>query len=662
VTQRPAGKRSRDPGGRTPRGGRKSRDPGGRGVPKSDALTAADIDPCVGWLRRLKSATWVDPEPRGKAVFIHDGSADAYDVDCAVRFRLTQPKTGVQASAATIVECLGPADSDATRMKMAIAGLGLPHEFPADTLAQAEAFGDVQPDAELKGSQIAPDVTAQRRDLRAQVHVTIDGEDARDFDDAVSAQPEGAGYRIWISIADVASYVQAGTPLDREARLRGTSVYLPGTVLPMLPEKLSNGLCSLQPGVPRRTITCEMLIDRHGARSDISVYPSLIRSAARLTYVQVQRLIDGDEGAVPGQPATVVGHAIAVSKRLRQRRFALGSLDLEIAEAAVVIDAAGVPVDVVARTPVQAHHVIEDLMIAANESVAEHLIERDLAGVYRVHPPPAEEKWIRLQNWGKRFGLSLKMTDRHNPGNMADFVEHLKKTPQAEAGQMLLLRSLAQAYYSSQVAMHFGLASQAYAHFTSPIRRYPDLLVHRALWNHWRDQASLQGLADLAEHCSETERRAVRAERDITQFAGCLVARRHQGEEMSARITGVHPAGLFVRPDELFVEGLIPIASLGQGTGEYFEVWDEAQMMVGRRTGVRYALGEALKVRLARVDIGMRRIDFDLISNTAGTAGGPSKPAQAKSRDGKRTRADRRSGEPSGRRARRSVRRRSKKP
>ena len=652
MVRRPSGKRSRAQADRSPRRGRKSRDS------KSPAPAAEYIDPCVGWLRRSGSAIWVDPEPRGKAIFIHDGSADTFDTGIAVRFRVTQPRTDIQASAASIVECLGPADSDATRLKMVVAGLGLPDEFPADTLAEADAFGDVEPEAELADAEI----TLKRRDLRAQIHVTIDGEDARDFDDAVSAQPEGEGYRIWVSIADVASYVQARTTLDREARLRGTSVYLPGKVLPMLPEKLSNGLCSLQPGVPRRAITCEMVIDRHGARSDIRVYPSLIRSAARLTYVQVQRLIDGDEGAVPGQPASVGRHAIDASRVLRRRRFGLGSLDLEIAEAAVVIDASGAPLDVVARAPIEAHHVIEDLMIAANESVAEHLLERDLAGVYRVHPPPAQEKWTRLQNWGKRFGLSLRMTDCSNPGNMADFVEHLKLTPQAEAGQMLLLRSLAQAYYSPQVAMHFGLASQAYAHFTSPIRRYPDLLVHRALWNHWRGKASLLGLDDLAKHCSETERRALQAERDVTQFAACLVARRHQGEEMSARITGVHAAGLFVRPDDLFAEGLIPITSLGERTGEYFEVWDEAQMLVGRSSGVRYALGEALKVRLVRVDIGMRRIDFELV-RAAAPDGGTSRAARAKSRDaGKRNRSDRRSGEPSGRRARKSVRRRSRKP
>ena len=433
-------KRSRGQVDRRPERGRGKRD---RGRARSKAAAPAEyVDPCVGWLRRFGAAIWVDPEPHGKALFIRDGSADSCDVDSAVRFRVTGARTQLRASTATIVECLGPGDSDATRLKMAVAGLGLPDEFPADVLAQAEAFGDVQPDAELSGAELAD---IERRDLRDRIHVTIDGEDARDFDDAVAAQPEGEGYRLWISIADVASYVPARTALDEEARLRGTSVYLPAKVLPMLPERLSNGLCSLQPGVPRLAITCEMLVDGSGVRSDVRVYPSLIRSAARLTYVQVQRLIDGDGRAVPGQPASVVRHAVEASRLLRQRRFRLGSLDLEIAEAAVVVDASGSPQDVVARASTEAHHVIEDLMIAANESVAEQMLERDLAGVYRVHPPPAQEKWTRLQTWGKRFGLSLRVTDCDHPGHMADFVERLKRTPQAEAGQMLLLRSLTQA-------------------------------------------------------------------------------------------------------------------------------------------------------------------------------------------------------------------------
>ena len=560
---------------------------------------------CVGWLRRHRTATWVDPEPHGSPLFIRDGSADDIEADGAVRFRISKARTAIRSAEATVVEFLGESDSDAVRLRMGAADIGLPDEFPEDALAQAEEFDVVDADAAL--------ADGERRDLRDQPHVTIDGEDARDFDDAVSARPEGESFRVWISIADVASYVQPRTALDREARHRGTSVYLPTQVLPMLPERLSNDLCSLRADEPRHTLTCEMVIDERGERGEVRVYPSLIRSAARLAYTQVQNFIYGDTGAVPRQAVSAVRHAIDASALLRKRRFRRGSLDLEIAEAEVVTDESGAPVDVVARTPLPAHGVIEDLMIAANESVAEYLLEHGLAGVYRVHPPPAREKWESLQRWGERYRLALRIGKGDNPKNMASFVRSLKELPQAAAGQMLLLRSLSQAYYAPQVAQHFGLASKAYAHFTSPIRRYPDLLVHRALWNHWKGRPKLRGLEAASEQCSQAERRAVDAERKITHLAACLVARQRVGKEMPARIVGVHAAGVFVRPNEFFAEGLIPMESLGARAGEYMEVWEDAHMVVGRRSGTRYALGDALVVRLTGVDMGLRRIQFEMI-------------------------------------------------
>ena len=570
--------------------------------PGTEAETAPE--PCVGWLRRQEKAVWIEPEPHGKALFVRDGSADDCPVDEAVRFRISQPSTHIHAALATVVERLGSAGRGATQLKMATANLGLPIDFPADVLAQADGFGEVAPDKVLAADE--------RRDLRERIHVTIDGEDARDFDDAVSAEKEGECYRVWVSIADVAFYVKARSALDREARLRGTSVYLPDQVLPMFPERLSNGLCSLVPEEPRLTLTCEMVVDKKGVRTDVSVYPSLIRSAARLTYTQVQALIDGDRTAVAAMTAPVVRQAVEASRLLRTRRFRQGSLDLDIAEAHVVIDDEGDPADIVPRRSLEAHHVIEDLMIAANESVAEYLLGRGLAGVYRVHPPPPREKWEQLESWANSYGLRLQSKDRENPGNVARFVRRLKQTPQAEAGQMLLLRSLSQAYYSAYVALHFGLASDAYAHFTSPIRRYPDLLVHRALWNHWQGRSALRGLEAAADRCSETERRAVQAERDIGHLAACLLARQRVGEVFEARVVGVHTAGLFVRPDEFFAEGLVPMESLSRGRGEYFEVWDEAMMIVGRSSGVRWGMGDVLKIKLVYVDIGQRRINYEL--------------------------------------------------
>ena len=561
-------------------------------------------EPCVGWLRRQGDAVWIDPQPRGKALFVRDGSGDECTADEAVRFRISQPQTHIHAALATVVERLGDSDSDTTQLKMAVANLGLPIDFPTDVITQAEGFGDVNPEKALAADD--------RRDLRQRAHVTIDGEDARDFDDAVSVEKDGERFRVWVSIADVAWYVKARSALDREARARGTSVYLPTQVLPMFPERLSNGLCSLVPGQPRLTITCEMTVDKNGNRRVVGVYPALICSAARLTYTQIQRFIDGDRTAVPKETGSVVRQAIAASRQLRERRFRRGSLDLDIPEAHVVIDRGGEPKDIVPRVTGEAHHVIEDLMIAANESVAEYLLKHGLTGVYRVHPPPPAEKWEQLEGWANSFGFRLQSKDRDNPKALARFVRHLRQAPQADAGQLLLLRTLSQAYYNAQVSLHFGLASEGYAHFTSPIRRYPDLLVHRALWNHWQGRSVLRGLDAAAKRCSETERRAVAAEREIDHLAACLLASRRVGEVFTARVVGVHTAGLFVRPESFFAEGLVPMESLGGSRGEYLEVWSEMQTIVGRSTGMRWTLGDELKVRMVRVDLPNRQINYEL--------------------------------------------------
>ena len=335
----------------------------------------------------------------------------------------------------------------------------------------------------------------------------------------------------------------------------------------------------------------------------------------------MQAQIDGAPDAVPEAVAAVVQDCIEVSRLLRRRRLEKGSLDLEIPEPEVLFDKGGDPVNVVARNPLPAHRVIEDLMVAANESVAEHLLDRGLEGVYRVHPPPPREKWQLMAAWAKRFGHPVRTGKENSPKAVAGLLARLKQSRQSESGQMLLLRSLSQAFYSDRVDLHFGLASEAYAHFTSPIRRYPDLLVHRALWNHWLKKPNLRRLEAAAESSSEAERRAIEAEREIVQVAACLVARRRLGDVMPARVTGVHAAGLFVRPEELFAEGLVPVRTLGERSGDYFEVWEEAQALVGRRTRVAYGLGDRLTVRLVEVDLEERRINFEAAAPEAAGRG-----------------------------------------
>ena len=552
-------------------------------------------------MRRHKQAVWIEPEPAAPPQFVKDDSADDIKADNAVRFEVTQSSTKTRVSEATVLELLGPEGDDNTQLKMAEAGLPLPNHFSEDVLEQAERFDEVD----------VENVDGGRRDLRKRLHVTIDGEHARDFDDAVAAVEENEGYRIWVSIADVASYVKTRSAIDREARLRGTSVYLPTQVFPMLPERLSNGLCSLVPGEPRYTLTCEMFVDADGERNDIHIYPSLIRSAGRLTYTQVQNLIDRDTG-VPKKVRAVVQNAMAASELLRQRRFSRGSLDLEIPEAEVIFSKSGKLTNVVGRGQLAAHQVIEDLMVAANESVAEYLVDQRLAGMYRVHPPPPQDKWTRLGSWAKQYGLRLSSKSSKNGKGLAQFLKKIKQMRQSEAGQMMLLRSLSQAYYSTECEGHYGLASEAYAHFTSPIRRYPDLLVHRALWNHWNGKSRLSGLDKMAESSSDAERRAVQAERDITQLAAYLVAKKKIGEAMEATIVGVHAMGLFVRPKDLYADGLVPMEQLSRRGGEYFEVWEETQTIVGRNSRSSYGLGDSLNVKLASVDVRMKRMNFEL--------------------------------------------------
>ena len=604
------GSRAGDRDSKRPRGGKKK---AARGQRKTQAksgkrrYTRAEEDQpaelllVVGWLRRHKNAVWIEPEPAAPPQFVKDGSAEAIETDAAVRFEATQPSTGIRVAEATVLERLGPEGDDSTLLKMAEAVLPLPNRFSNDVLEQAERFDEVD----------VENVDGGRRDLRERPHVTIDGEHAQDFDDAVSAVEEEDGYRVWVSIADVASYVKARSAIDREARSRGTSVYLPTQVFPMLPERLSNGLCSLVPGEPRYTLTCEMHVDADGKRNDICIYPSLICSAARLTYAQVQKLIERNTG-VPKKVSALVQSAIAASKLLRRRRFSRGSLDLEISEAEVIFSRSGELTNVVGRAQLASNQVIEDLMVAANESVAEYLVDQNLAGVYRVHPPPPQDKWTRLRSWAKQYGLHLSSKSSRNGKGLAQFLNKIKLMRQAEAGQMMLLRSLSQAYYSTECEGHYGLASDAYAHFTSPIRRYPDLLVHRALWNHWNGKSRLSGLEKMAESSSDAERRAVQAEREITQLAACLVAKKRIGEEMEATIVGVHAMGLFVRPKDLYADGLVPMEQLSRRGGEYFEVREETQTVVGRNSRSSYGLGDSLKVRLAAVDVGLKRMNFEL--------------------------------------------------
>ncbi|MEE8410418.1 MAG: VacB/RNase II family 3'-5' exoribonuclease, partial [Myxococcota bacterium] len=437
--------------------------------------------------------------------------------------------------------------------------------------------------------------------------------DARDFDDAVAARPEGDGFRLWVSIADVSHYVKPGSALDRSAAERGTSVYFPHRAVPMLPERLSNDLCSLRPNVLRFAMTCEMRVRPGGRRQGIRIYPSLIQSHGRLTYEQVQAALDGKPPRALSDHVRHLGHLLDVARLLRAHRTSRGAIDLDVAEAQVLLGPDGAARDIKPRERLESHRLIEDLMIAANESAAEHLLARSWPTVFRVHPQPDAKRVAGLAMWAQRAGLDFDFDGKASAKVLARFAESLRRGSRGLAGQMMLLRSLAQARYRDENVGHYALASKAYVHFTSPIRRYPDLLVHRSLRALGRKGSRPRGLGAAAERASLQERRAMEAERAVEQLMACQVASQHLGRTVNGTVVGVHRAGAFVRGVELYVEGLLATEDLESATRDSWDLLDDEQALLARRTGRRIRLGDSVEVRLATVDLRRRYINFELI-------------------------------------------------
>ncbi len=491
-----------------------------------------------------------------------------------------------------VTEVLGNYADPGMEIEIAVRKFDLPHEFSRRALNAARALPDSVQAVELE----------KRRDLRSLELVTIDGETAKDFDDAVFCRREGKGFRLWVAIADVSHYVRHGDALDVEARERGTSVYFPRRVIPMLPEKLSNGLCSLNPDVERLAMACEMEISASGQVSSYRFYPAVIRSHARLTYTEVWQKISS---AKPPENLAVLYEVFKVLAEQRSRR---GAIDFETVETRMIFDARGKIEKIVAEPRNDAHRVIEECMLAANVCAGNFVAERQHPVLYRVHDVPAAEKVSALREFLAELGLQLPGGEIPRPKDYAQLLERIKKRPDFALLQTILLRSLKQAVYSSTNAGHFGLAFEAYVHFTSPIRRYPDLLVHRAI------KALLSGknYSDLdwealGRHCSETERRADDASRDVENWLKCYYMRDHVGGSFSGTITGVTAFGLFVTLDEYFVDGLVHISELGR---DYFQYDGARHMLLGERTGKRFRIAERMNVKLVRVDLESRKIDL----------------------------------------------------
>jgi ribonuclease R len=483
--------------------------------------------------------------------------------------------------------------------------------------AYAEGFSDEFDRATLLAAESVPDHVlreeiAGRRDLRQLPLVTIDGEDARDFDDAVHVSRVGTGYRMVVAIADVAHYVKPGGALDREALRRATSVYFPGAVLPMLPERLSNGICSLNPDVDRLCMVCDLALDGEGRPLHADIYEGVMRSHARLTYTQVASALENPSaGELPDLlPGLQLGHEL--SKKLTQRRRDRGSIDFDLPEAKIVLAEDGTVSEIVKRPRNDAHRLVEEFMLAANEAVARFFEARGLPTVYRIHDQPDEEKLEAFAQLARTHGFELP--ERPSAAELNALLQKLAGKPQQKALNALLLRAMMQAQYSPDNIGHFGLAAPTYLHFTSPIRRYPDLMVHRLLKEHWArggqppresERAELEAfLAGVAAQCSDRERAAMKVERDIDAYYAAMYMQDKIGEEYEAVVSGVTERGLYCELTDVFVEGMIPAEELGDSV----ELDEELHRLRVGTSGISYGVGDTLRVRVAAADPVRRRI------------------------------------------------------
>ena len=530
-----------------------------------------------------------------------------------------------------IVQVLGNYADPGMEIEIALRKHDLPHEFPKDAEKQAKRFAP----------EVKPEDWAGREDIRNLPLVTIDGETARDFDDAVYCAPEKGGYRLVVAIADVSHYVQTNDALDREAILRGNSVYFPRRVIPMLPEELSNGLCSLNPKVDRLCMVCDMHISSSGDIGKYRFYPSVMYSNARLTYTQVAEMLAQPDGELAGKNAAIVPHLqhlYELFQKLLKARAKRGAIDFETVETQMIFTDQGKIERIVPVIRNDAHKLIEECMLAANVCAAGYLHEHQHTVLYRIHQGPTPEKLEALREFMKEFGLQLGGGEEPQAADYSKLLKSIRGRPDHGLLQTVMLRSLRQAKYEPENVGHFGLGYEAYTHFTSPIRRYPDLLVHRAIKAvlHGKQYKPAQKWNELGVHCSMTERRADDATRDVEAWLKCFYMRDHLGSVFTGSVSSVTSFGMFVSLDDLYVEGLVHISELGK---DYFHFDATKHQLLGERTGQRYRLGDRVQVRVVKVDMESTKIDFVLHEEAAepGRQAAPTaakKPARGKKHRG----------------------------
>ncbi|MDH5204086.1 MAG: ribonuclease R [Hylemonella sp.] len=621
--------------------------------------------PIIGRLLQEGSVWLVAPEDKryGQDVLIPKGATGQAKTGQVVVVELVEPPALYGQPVGRIKEVLGEIDDPGMEIEIAVRKYSVPHEFSQACIAQARGLPD----------KVRPQDMTHRVDLTDVPLVTIDGEDARDFDDAVYCEPASLGrgktavkgWRLLVAIADVSHYVETGSAIDIDAYERATSVYFPRRVIPMLPEKLSNGLCSLNPDVDRLCMVCDMFISSEGEIAAYQFYPAVMHSHARLTYTEVAAILANTRGPEATKRKERIQDLLnlhEVYRALLAARGKRGAVDFETTETQIVCDDSGRIEKIVPRTRTEAHRLIEEAMLAANVCSADFIGHSKHAGLFRVHEGPTPEKTEILRSYLKAMGVGMTVSEDPSPGEFQAIAAATKERSDSQQIHTMLLRSMQQAIYTPHNSGHFGLAFESYTHFTSPIRRYPDLLVHRvikailgktryhlpALPTPGEAHAKLSRRLEKSEtakrkasgekprklsgellawqaaglHCSANERRADEASRDVEAWLKCKYMREHLGEEFSGTVSAATSFGLFVTLDTMYVEGLVHITELG---GEYFRFDEARQELRGERTGIRYAIGTRVQVQVSRVDLDGRRIDFRLVGE--GSESTPRSPA-----------------------------------
>ena len=609
-------------------------------------ITERPAHPIIGRLLHESGVWLVAPEDRryGQDILIPKTATGKALPGQVVVVELTEPPSLYGQPVGRVQEVLGEMDDPGMEIEIAVRKYSVPHVFSPACMQQAESLPD-----HVVGKDFP-----HRVDLTDIALVTIDGEDAKDFDDAVYCEPlkEDAqgGWRLLVAIADVSHYVETESPIDIDAYDRATSVYFPRRVIPMLPEKLSNGLCSLKPEVDRLCMVCDMTVSEEGEVFAYQFYEAVMHSHARLTYTDAAAILSNTRGPQAQKYKSIVNdliHLHDVYRALLKARQKRGAVDFETTETQIICDDNGRIEKIVPRIRTQAHRLIEETMLAANVCSADFIQQNKHTALFRVHEGPTPEKLEILRSYLKSLGIGLQITEEPSPGQFQAIAAATKERVDAQQIHSMLLRSMQQAIYTPVNSGHFGLAYDAYTHFTSPIRRYPDLLVHRVIKSILRGaRYKLPGLPVPGEaqaklsrrlashaaksahtstgkntqltpetqswqaaglHCSANERRADEASRDVEAWLKCQYMREHLGEDFSGTVSAVTSFGVFVTLDAMYVEGLVHITELG---GDYFRFDEARQELRGERTGIRYSIGARVRVQVSRVDLDGRKIDF----------------------------------------------------